>query len=54
LAAVGGQAEKSGESISNSFSAAIFPSVYMLVFSIIAGVVLAGLSSCPHCRARCG
>ena len=37
------KAEKSGESISNSFSAAIFPSVYMLVFSIIAGVALAGL-----------
>lgn len=37
------KAEKSGESISNSFSAAIFPSVYMLVFSIIVGIVLAGL-----------
>lgn len=37
------KAEKSGESIFNSFSAAIFPSVYMLVFSIIIGVALAGL-----------
>lgn len=38
------KAEKSDESISNSFSAAIFPSVYMLVFSVIVGAALGGLA----------